>query len=592
MLTFFAGLSYNNCMKKLLSSISILSFILLCTPSQAQIVPQIPQSTLEAAREASVTGDNVPSSEVIRVGIGTQNFGTYQYKEITIFGTGDTQIYDNRILIGNYAPDKEIKISYTNGKFNIYTEGNMFPDRVDGPVEITSNFGLLGVSGLKRAGKQALYHGAFELTPNSNGTFNLVNMIEVEDYLKGVVPNEMPVHFGLEALKAQSVAARNYALSPRIKSSPNYDLVDSVASQVYFGANTEKPLSNQAVEETEGIVAIYDWDLILAQYSSTAGGYTESFSNAFSDPKTKEFPSDDKPYLHARPDIIGQAPLNKEEDAQNYYKSKPDAYDIRSPYFRWEREWTADELKNALETTLVSQSATGFVHPAFKKGDKLDDLVELNVVKRGDSGKIIEMEIITRSQKYKIFKELVVRRLLTKDGKALPSANVVFDNIQDEYGNLITIHAYGGGFGHGVGMSQYGAGFMGSEMHIPYDKILQHYYTGITLSTKPVIVSTDNGQQSITQHFYAKDKKAKLIIDNKFGVNNLTVEINGTKQNYELPKEMLGFKRYSEIDISKYIKKGRNTITFTSPEFFESSARKGVRLYVELVEKNDNGYSW
>ncbi len=55
---------------------------------------------------------------------------------------------------------------------------------------------------------------------------------------------------------------------------------------------------------------------------------------------------------------------------------------------------------------------------------------------------------------------------------------------------------------------------------------------------------------------------------------------------------MLGFKRYSEIDISKYIKKGRNTITFTSPEFFESSARKGVRLYVELVEKNDNGYSW
>ena len=577
-------------MKKLLYLITILSFIFSIKPASAQIVPQIPQSTLEAAREASVTGDNIPSSEVIRVGIGTQNFGTYQYKEITIFGTGDTQIYDNRILIGNYPSDKEIKISYTNGKFNIYTEGNMFPDRIDGPVEITSNFGLLGVSGLKRAGKQALYHGAFELTPNSNGTFNLVNMIEVEDYLKGVVPNEMPVHFGLEALKAQSVAARNYALSPRVKSSPNYDLVDSVASQVYFGANTEKDLSNQAVEETEGIVAIYDWDLILAQYSSTAGGYTESFSNAFSDPKTKEFPSNDKPYLHARPDIIGQTPLNKEEDAQNYYKSKPDAYDIRSPYFRWEREWTADELKNALETTLVSQSATGFVHPVFKKGDKLDELVELKVIRRGDSGKIIEMEVVTSSQKYKIFKELVVRRLLTKDGKALPSANVVFDNIQDENGNLITVHAYGGGFGHGVGMSQYGAGFMGSEMHIPYDKILQHYYTGITLSTKPVIVSTDTGQQSVTQHFYAKDKKAKIIIDNKFGVNNLTVDINGIKQNYELPKEMLGFKRYSEIDISKYIKKGRNTITFTSPEFFESSTRKGVRLYVELVPKREN--SW
>ncbi len=562
---------------------------MLCTPSQAQIMPNIPAATLAAAQQA-VVNQNTPSSEVIRVGIGTQNFGTYQYKNITVFGTGDTQIYDNKLLIGNYQPNQEISISYKDGKFSIYTPGNIFPEKVDGPVQITSNFGLLGVSGLKRAGKQALYHGAFELALNSNGTFSLVNMIEVEDYLKGVVPNEMPVHFGLEALKAQTVAARNYALSPRVKSSPNYDLVDSVASQVYFGANTEKPLSNQAVEETEGIVAIYDWDLILAQYSSTAGGYTESFSNAFSDPKTKEFPSNDKPYLHARPDIIGQTPLNKEEDAENYYKSKPDAYDIRSPYFRWEREWTADELKNALETTLVSQSATGFVHPAFKKGDKLDDLVELKVIRRGDSGKIIEMEVITRSQKYKIFKELVVRRLLTKDGKALPSANVVFDNIQDENGNLITIHAYGGGFGHGVGMSQYGAGFMGSEMHIPYDKILQHYYTGITLCTKPVIISTDTGQQSTTQHFYSKDKKAKIIIDNKFGVNNLTVDINGTKQTYELPKEMLGFKRYSEIDISKYIKKGRNTITFTSPEFFESSARKGLRLYVELVPKRENGW--
>ena len=85
----------------------------------------------------------------------------------------------------------------------------------------------------------------------------------------------------MRLLKAQTVAARNYVLSPRVKSSPNYDVVDSVASQVYFGANTERELSNQAVAETEGIVALYGWDLILAQYSSTAGGYTESYSNAF-----------------------------------------------------------------------------------------------------------------------------------------------------------------------------------------------------------------------------------------------------------------------------------------------------------------------
>ena len=225
-------------------------------------MPHIPEATLQAAQQSIVT-ENKPSSQVVRVGIGTTNFGTYQYNNITIFGTGDTQIYDNKMLIANVGANINIKITYKDGFFTITTPE--YSEKVTGPVQITSNYGLLGVTGLKRAGKQALYHGAFELVKNNNNTFNLVNMIEVEEYLKGVVPNEMPVAFGLEALKAQSVAARNYVLSPRTKASTNYDVVDSVASQVYFGANTEKPLSNQAVKETEGIVAIYNWDLILAQ---------------------------------------------------------------------------------------------------------------------------------------------------------------------------------------------------------------------------------------------------------------------------------------------------------------------------------------
>ena len=578
-------------MKKLLFAISISSLILFL-PAQAQFIPTIPQATLNAAREAAEQSSVKPSSEVVRVGIGTNNFGNYKYNEITIFGTGDTQVYDNRLLIGNYSANQNIKITFSNGMFNIYSPQSTVPERVAGPVQITSNYGLLGVVGLKRAGKQALYHGAFELVKNSDNTFNLVNMIEVEEYLKGVVPNEMPVHFGLEALKAQSVAARNYVLSPRTKASPNYDVVDSVASQVYFGANTEKPLSNQAVAETEGVVALYNWDLILAQYSSTAGGYTESYSNAFSDPVTKAFPSAEKPYLKAKADIIGQEPLNTEEAASAYYKSKPTAYDIRSPYFRWEREWTAGELKAGLQATLPVQSATGFVKPAFNKGDVLGDIVEIKVLRRGDSGKIVEMEIVTRSQTYKVFKELVVRRLMTKDGKALPSANVVFDNIFDEEGNLTGIHAYGGGFGHGVGLSQYGAGFMGAELKKSYDKILQHYYSDIILATKPLIISTDVSQISATQNFYTTRKYAKVVIDNKFGVSKLKIDVNGHEKLFDLPKELFGYKRYCEIDISKYIQQGRNTVTFSSPDFEGSALSKGLRLYVELVERNDNEYSW
>ncbi len=563
--------------------------LLTVLPASAQIIPHIPEATLQAAQQAIVT-ENKPSSEVVRVGIGTTNFGTYQYNNITLFGTGDTQIYDNKMLIANVGANINIKITYKDGFFTITTPE--YSEKVTGPVQITSNYGLLGVTGLKRAGKQALYHGAFELIKNNNNTFNLVNMIEVEEYLKGVVPNEMPVAFGLEALKAQSVAARNYVLSPRTKASPNYDVVDSVASQVYFGANTEKPLSNQAVKETEGVVAIYNWDLILAQYSSTAGGYTESYSNSFSDPVTKAFPSNEKPYLKAKPDIIGQEQLNDEEKASAYYKSKPTAYDIRSPYFRWEREWTTEELKTALETTLPAPSATGFVKPAFNKGAKLDDLTEIKVLRRGESGKIIEMEIVTRSQTYKVFKELVIRRLFTKNGKALPSANVVFENKQDENGSLVSIKAYGGGFGHGVGLSQYGAGFMGTELKKSYDKILQHYYTDITLATKPIILSTNSAQISAEQSFYAPHKEAKIIIDNKFGINKLLVDINGREQMFEMPKEIFGHKRFVEIDISKYIKVGRNTVKFSSPDLETSAFNKGLRLYVELIGKCENEYMW
>ena len=120
-------------MKKLLYLITILSFIFGSEPSISQVVPQIPASTLQAAREAAIS-QTTPSSQVVRVGIGTQNFGTYQYKDITIFGTGDTQIYDNRLLIGNYAPNQEIKISLKDGKFYIYSGGNMFPETVEGQI--------------------------------------------------------------------------------------------------------------------------------------------------------------------------------------------------------------------------------------------------------------------------------------------------------------------------------------------------------------------------------------------------------------------------------------------------------------------------
>ena len=125
----------------------------------------------------------------------------------------------------------------------------------------------------------------------------------------------------------------------------------------------------------------------------------------------------------------------------------------------------------------------------------------------------MKLEIQTYDGNYIVEKELVIRRLLTCKGKALPSANVVFEHEYNEDGDLIYIKAYGGGYGHGVGMSQYGAGYMATELKMPYEKILQHYYTGISLTTKPFILAANGEQNKITQEFYSKDKKAYLIVD-------------------------------------------------------------------------------
>ncbi len=557
----------------------------------ASLQPIIPVETMKIAREAEIRAAKMkPASEIVRVGISTNGFSSYEYSEITVFGTDEIQVYNDGMPVAKFPANSNVKVSYNAGMYTIYDEDGSILDEVSGPVTFTCDGGLLGVKDLKRAGKQALYHGAFQLLKKNDQKFNLVNLIEVEDYLKGVVPNEMPVRFGLEALKAQSVAARNYVLTPRTKSSVNYDVVDSVASQVYYGANTETAISDKAVEETSGVVALYGWDLILALYSSTAGGYSESYAYAFSDPKTKEFPSEDKPYLRARPDMLSQIPLNSEEAAAEFYKSTPDSYDIRSPYFRWTREWSSEEFRAALENTLVTQSATGFVKPAFKKGDKLGKILAVNVKRRGESGKIVELDIVTESGTYKVYKELVIRRLITKDGKALPSANVVFEQQFDDEGNLISIKAFGGGYGHGVGLSQFGAGFMGSELKLPYEKILQHYYSGITLATKPVIISADESQRVISQSFYLPEKHAEIVVDNKYLVSKLNAEINGKEYTFELCKGFLPANRICRIDISKYLKKGRNTITFSYPE--DEGNKKALRLFVELVKSENADDIW
>jgi peptidoglycan hydrolase-like amidase len=130
------------------------------------------------------------------------------------------------------------------------------------------------------------YRGTLEVFGNSRHTLTVVNELPLEDYLRGVVPNELnPAAFGqMEALKAQAVAARTYIQRNLGQySREGYDVCATDACQVYFGSKTEDPLATQAVIETRGVVAIYDGKPINALYSSTCGGRTEDAEKIFNE---------------------------------------------------------------------------------------------------------------------------------------------------------------------------------------------------------------------------------------------------------------------------------------------------------------------
>ena len=138
------------------------------------------------------------------------------------------------------------------------------------------------------------YRGRIEVFANTRGALTVVNVLGLEDYVKGVVPNELSAggYPLIEAHKAQAIAARTYALRNRGQfTSQGYDLLPTTRSQVYRGLTSENALSSRAVDETRGMVATYNGEPINALYTSTCGGRTEDAANIFNDAV---------PYLKAR----------------------------------------------------------------------------------------------------------------------------------------------------------------------------------------------------------------------------------------------------------------------------------------------------
>jgi stage II sporulation protein D len=159
------------------------------------------------------------------------------------------------------------------------------------------------------------YRGALETVPteSQSGSLNVVNALSVNQYVKGVIPNESPASWPLAALEAQAVAARSYGLSVQVGGN-GFDLYDTTSSQVYKGFDSETARSNQAATDTSGQVLMYQGKIAQTYFSACSGGHTESVQNVFFGP--------------AIPYLVGV----------------PDPYDYYCPLHNWTLKFSGPEI--------------------------------------------------------------------------------------------------------------------------------------------------------------------------------------------------------------------------------------------------------
>ncbi|NES85940.1 MAG: SpoIID/LytB domain-containing protein [Moorea sp. SIO2B7] len=261
------------------------------------------------------------------------------------------------------------------------------------------------------------YRGRTRLVRKNKGIM-AINHVELEDYLYSVVGAEAIPSWPLEALKAQAVAARSYALHKRYKSGNSmYDLDTTTVTQVYKGLDSEYTSTHQAVDGTSGQVMTYNRKVILAVFHSSSGGHTENVEDIW---------MRKLPYLRGVND-----------------------YDQGAPVYEWTKSFSPSQL-----SSLISGVGT---------------VKSMRPEKTTPQGRVLTMKVIgSRGTKRLSGDQMRSALNLRSTLFSVSSANGKFE-------------VYGKGFGHGVGLSQWGAHNL-AQKGINYQQILGHYYQNATLA--------------------------------------------------------------------------------------------------------------
>ena len=366
-----------------------------------------------------------------------------------------------------------------------------------------------------------VYDGKLEIAPSPTAAkLYVINDLPMENYLYKVVPSEMPASWHVEALKCQAVAARSYAVGEIYGggyASKGANVDDSTACQVYNNSATTTTVKS-AVDATKGQVMTYNGSVITAYFSSTSAGYTANNEDVWHNSSNGAFPGVALPYTRAKAQILNYTYPSWTDAAATlaYYKStaftSSNAMDYSAAWFRWNVNMTRAELEKTISKNLplresadVStgcnfiQTVSGTAPTAGSTTFSIGTLLDLRVVQRGGGGNIMILEIVGTNGTWRVLKEYNVRMVLkptktdtssTRDiiinchtgtkytnYSLLPSAFCAFE-IHKSGTSITDVTIYGGGNGHGVGMSQYGAkGY--AEAGYTYQNILNKFYTGV-----------------------------------------------------------------------------------------------------------------
>lgn len=396
----------------------------------------------------------------VKLGIAPQNL-----TQFNIYSDDGFEIRDMFSNLSLYQSFEKVLTLKLNGRnFDVYDSSNNFLTS----IAANKTMKLLSPSGRPIKINNKRYRGylSFAFVDNQVAVINNVNL---EEYLYGVVPREMPSTFAYEALKAQAVAARSYAVTSVIRNKDKeFDLYDTVSSQVYGGFDAERDNVSKAVDETRAQVLISDGNLVNATYSSSNGGFTADAN-----------------------DVWGAK--------YKYLVSKEDKYSINEPNYNWNFEISVSDLLSGLKKQGYKINN---INQVYIKENNASNRVKTVAVKDGANEIIIENTKFKnaigsnkfKSSMYKIDYQNnnvnQVKEEAKEDITVVYQDNVVIfiDNTEedDKSNNLISsntdkIKISGHGWGHGVGLSQWGANNM-AKAGLKYDEILKFYYDGAELT--------------------------------------------------------------------------------------------------------------